>query len=262
LGCRHSQIESLLSFLDKIDPQELYIVGDFLEGWKATRLLRWNYDFNRVINRLIDMANAGTMIFYTPGNHDAFLRTNPFLKQLIDQLDLCVLKDEFIYKMTDGRRFLVTHGDQFDSYESTNWLSYFVGEVIYQGLLWTNWFVHNMAKRNNRTPYNETGRLMRWIKRRFGFQQDFESRVVGYARENACEGIICGHIHAPVICQREEIVFCNTGDWIENCTALLEHSDGIIELYYHYPAMRASELTSTLSAPQANLQAPVSERSA
>lgn len=244
LGCRHSQIESLLNFLNSIHPRELYIVGDFLEGWEGTRLLKWNHDFNRIINRLIDMTNGGTRIFYTPGNHDAFLRTNPFIKKLIDRLDLCFIEEEFIYEMTDGRRFLVTHGDRFDRYESTNWLSYFLGEVIYQSLLWTNRLAHGLLNRDDRTPYTETGRLMRWVKRRLGFQRDFECQIIGYARENACEGIICGHIHAPVIGQRDDIVFCNTGDWIENCTALLEYADGTFELYYHYPAMRSTELTS------------------
>lgn len=80
---------------------------------------------------------------------------------------------------------------------------------------------------------------MRWIKRRFGFQQDFERQIVGYAKENACEGIICGHVHTPTVGQRDEILIYNTGDWIENCTALLEYADGSMELYYHFPAMRA-----------------------
>jgi len=253
LGCRHSQAESFLEFLKNIQPARLYLVGDFLDGWKAARLLEWNGQYHQIIQRLIEMAGRGTQIYYTPGNHDNFLRTNPFFKEMVDRLKLCEIREEFEFRTADGRRFLVTHGDRFDCYESTNRLSYFLGEVAYQSMLWTNRLAHRLLRRRDRTPYSVIGKLMRGVKRRLGFQQDFERQCTEYAFQNQYEGIICGHIHAPAIVQRNRITFCNIGDWVENCTALLEYADGSMELHYHFPAMRTATAVPKPDVPRRSI---------
>lgn len=224
LGSRFAQAEAFLTFLEAYQPEYLYIVGDFLDGWSLQRSWRWRPVNTRILQHLMAWAWSGVTIRYAPGNHDGFLRD--FLKDFI----WFEIADEFLHESADGRRFVVVHGDQFDGVEAkASWLSK-LGSWGYDLLLAVDRSLNYVRRRLGRKPWRLSAGVKARIKRIVAFLSGFEERLTEHAQRKRCQGIICGHIHTPVIAPRGEIVYCNTGDWVENCTALLEFDDGELRL--------------------------------
>ncbi len=223
LGCRHSQAEPFLELLERLDPRQLYLVGDFIDGWKLKRKWRWLPVYDQILRRLMALKRSGAQIYYTPGNHDSFLRG------FLANFGVVEIEDRFVHQAADGRRFLVTHGDQFDSIEQNcQWLSV-VASYGYDMLLSLNWFV-NRLRGKKLDPYAFCGVVKRRVKMLVRHVSEFEAKLVENAEQEECDGIICGHIHAPRIMDINGLSYCNTGDWVENCSALVEYEDGGFEL--------------------------------
>lgn len=234
LGCRHSQAQAFLGFLERHQPEQLYIVGDFIDGWKLKRGWRWSPVYSQILQRLTDLAMLGTQVFYAPGNHDAFLRDDSFIKSLGGRFNFVEIADEFVFKSVQGQRLLVTHGDLFDSVESkAQWLSQ-LSTVFYDALLSTNRLLSRMRGDCDRSPYALCARLKHRVKTGIRFISGFEELLIERAEELGCSGVVCGHIHTPSIVPYGAMTYYNTGDWVENCTALVERCDGSLELEWHY----------------------------
>ncbi len=226
LGCRHSQAEPFLELLQRYEPRYLYVVGDFIDGWKLKRRWRWLPVYDRIFQRLMSLKRSGTELLYTPGNHDAFLRN------FLANFGVVEVRDRFVHVTADGRRFLVTHGDQFDKVEQRMpWLS-LVASYAYDLLLSTNWMVNKLRGKKS-DPYALCGMVKRRVKYLVSHVSEFEEKVIESALASRCGGIICGHVHAPRIIEVGGLTYCNTGDWVENCSALVEHHDGSMELVRH-----------------------------
>ena len=224
LGCRYAQAERFLTFLESVHPERLYIVGDFIDGWRLSRRWYWQSAYIRILQRLIQLASHGTEVCYTPGNHDEFLR------DYLHDFGLFTVADQFIHKTADGRRFVVLHGDQFDDVERrAKWLSV-VGAFAYDGLVQINSAVNGMRRWFRLEDCRFSTNVKVWAKQAVQFISDFEERLVCHAKDLECDGVICGHIHVPRIDEFSEITYCNTGDWVEHCTALVEHQTGELEL--------------------------------
>ncbi len=224
LGSKHSQADEFLEVLQKYEPRHLYIVGDFIDGWKLKRRWRWRPTYDRIIQRLMTLKRSGTKLYYAPGNHDNFLRG------YLADYGVVEITDRFVHEAADGRRYLITHGDQFDKIEqSMQWLS-LIGTYAYDILLSTNYWL-NWARGKKRNRYAFCGVIKRRIKGLVRHVSDFEAQLIEAAADERCFGIICGHIHSPRIMQLDNLAYLNTGDWVENCTALVEYEDGAFELY-------------------------------
>ena len=224
LGSRHACASEFLSFLNLIHPEQLYIVGDFIDGWQLKRRWYWQTEYDEILNTLLTMSRQGVELFYTPGNHDEFLRSFPL------NLDFVQIDDEFIHETADGRRMLVTHGDLFDKVEAEMpWLSV-IGSVGYNMLLTVNSAWSTVCRSRPESRYELSARIKGSVKKIVRFISDFEKRVTDHARSRDCQGAICGHIHAPKILQYGDMQYCNTGDWVEHCTALIEFEDSTLEL--------------------------------
>jgi UDP-2,3-diacylglucosamine pyrophosphatase LpxH len=223
LGCRHAQAEAFLDFINRYEPDYLYLVGDFIDGWKLRKRWRWEESYSQILHRLCELSRGGTHIRYAAGNHDDFLRG------FLQHFGIFELADEFVHVAADNRRFLVIHGDRFDGVEcKAKWLS--VGSsFLYDTLLSLNWAI-NRLRGNRNAPYAFCGTIKRQIKGLVKFFSNFEQTLAAAADEHDCQGVICGHIHAPKIKQIDELAYCNTGDWVENCTALVEYDDGAMEI--------------------------------
>lgn len=223
LGCKHSQAGEFLDLLERYEPRYLYVVGDFIDGWKLKRRWRWLPTYDRILQRLMTLRRGGTRLYYTPGNHDAFLRG------FLANFGVIEIQDRFVHTAADGRRFLVTHGDQFDRIErGMPWLS-LVSSYAYDLLLSANWLANKLRGKKH-DPYAFCGMIKRSVKRLVTHVSEFEDLLVKNAGEESCDGIICGHIHAPRIVEVGDLAYCNTGDWVENCSALVEYGDGGFEL--------------------------------
>lgn len=233
LGCRHAHVDEFLKFLDHYRPERLFIVGDFIDWWKLRKSQEWQQVFNDILARLYELSEEGVQIYYTPGNHDAFMRLFQW------NFSFVKVEDEFVIRLADGRRFLVTHGDKFDRVEcAAKWVSV-VASFGYDALLTTNRWVSWMRGRSPAGTYSFSNSVKRCVKQFVRYISDFEHRLADHARTLGCDGVICGHIHTPVSTEIFGIDYCNTGDWVENCTAFVEYDTGVLELIRYFDDTRS-----------------------
>ena len=238
LGSRHSQSEPFLTTLRKRRPQSLYLVGDVVDGWRWPAGWTWNESLVSILRVLEELAEAGTQIYYTPGNHDEFLRNPEVADAVRRRLPFLNIADEFIYRAQDGRRFLVTHGDHFDLVErSAQWLSK-MSSWAYDTALSSNWWLSRWVGNEERSPYWLCASGKKRVKSMIRFLSRFEDSILSHARSLGCQGVICGHLHTPAMIERDGMTYLNTGDWVENCTSLVETENGLFDLECYYPWTR------------------------
>src|SRR5262245_5153711 len=229
LGCRYSQAEPLLALLNSIQPENLYLVGDIIDGWRLKQRWHWRLVYSRILKRLLELGKTGTQVRFTPGNHDAFLR------DCAHDFGFLEIADTFLHETADGRQFLVLHGDRFDDVElRAQWLSY-MGSFAYDSLIWLNGQVNGVRGMLRLEPKHFTTRIKQRVKQAVTFMSRFEQRLADVARNADCDGVICGHIHAPLMTHDHGLAYFNTGDWIEHRSVLVEHDDGTMELL-HMPS--------------------------
>ncbi|MGG5811349.1 UDP-2,3-diacylglucosamine diphosphatase [Falsiroseomonas sp. CW058] len=225
LGTRGSRTDFLVDFLTRTDCDRLFLVGDIVDGWRLRKSWFWDAAHDEVVRLLLAKARAGTEVTYIPGNHDEMLR---------DWLGMEIagvrLQNEAVHTAADGRRFLVIHGDQFDSVVRYAPLLAHLGDGAYDlALVLNRWF--NAARRRLGYPYWS---LSQWLKRQVKGAvkaiDRFEVALAQEARRRGLDGVVCGHIHHAEMRQVQGVLYMNDGDWVESCTALVEHADGRFEL--------------------------------
>jgi UDP-2,3-diacylglucosamine pyrophosphatase LpxH len=225
LGTKRAQTEALLSFLRATESDQLYIVGDFIDNWALRKAWYWDQLHNDVIQKLLRKARKGTKLVYIPGNHDENLRD--FLNLRFGKV---AVLEEAVHLSASGKRYLVLHGDKFDGVvRFAPWLAK-LGDTAYEFSMELNSTV-NRVRRALRLPYwSLSAYLKNRVKKAVEFVSRFEEAVVREARAKNCQGVICGHIHTPDDRFIEGIHYLNDGDWVESCTALVEHTDGRFEI--------------------------------
>jgi len=225
LGTRGCKAEFLLDFLKRTSCERLYLVGDIVDGWRLKRAWYWPQAHNDVVQKLLRKARKGTRVIYVPGNHDEALR------------DYCgvhfggveVLTDD-VYVTPEGRRYLVTHGDAFDGIVRYHrWLA-LLGDWAYNAALALNTWVNRLRRRLGFGYWSLSAFLKLKVKNAVQFIADFEQAVAEEARRRGVDGVICGHIHHAEMRDIAGIRYMNDGDWVESCTALVEHPDGRFEI--------------------------------
>lgn len=225
LGTRGCKADFLLDFLRHTESDFLYLVGDIFDGWRLKRNWFWPQTHNDVIQKLLRRARKGTKVFFVPGNHDEFARD-----YVDNEFGRVEVRRETIHTAADGRRFLVMHGDECDGVMLyARWLAV-LGDYAYVIALSTNhWF--NVARRKLGLPYWSLSAFLKHkVKNIVQFMTSYEEGMVALAKRHGTDGVICGHIHHPAIKEVDGILYCNDGDWVESCTALVEHYDGRMEI--------------------------------
>jgi UDP-2,3-diacylglucosamine pyrophosphatase LpxH len=217
LGTRGCKAEFLLDFLKHVECECLYLVGDIIDLWKLKNGWYWPPLHNDIVRAVMEKAKKGTRVIYVPGNHDEFFRD--YAGTLFAGIEVV---DRAIHETPDGRRFLVLHGDEFDGVVcSSKWLAVLGSEAYDLLLVLNRWF--NYARRRLGFPYWSLSAFVKHkVKNAVNFICDFEKALVHAARDTEVEGIVCGHIHHAAISAMEGITYCNCGDWVESCTALVE----------------------------------------
>ena len=236
LGTRGCNADMLLDFLRSIECETLYLVGDIVDGWRLRKGWYWPDSHNEVVRRVLKMAHRGTRVIFVTGNHDEMLR--PYSGMGFGGVELVL---EAIHKTADGRRLLVTHGDGFDGVVLyARWLA-FLGDAAYSVLLRANG-LFNTVRRQFKLPYwSLSAYLKKRVKNAVQFVCDFEEAVAHAARERGVDGVVCGHIHCAEIRRIGDVTYYNDGDWVESCTALVEHRDGAMEILHWADEMRKDE---------------------
>lgn len=226
LGTRACQAERLVDFLRHHEAENVYLVGDIADFWAMSRSIYWSPQQNTVVQKLLKRARHQVNVVYVPGNHDEALREYAGTSFG----DIQVVKD-CVHAAADGKRYLVIHGDAFDQVTKYHrWLAV-LGDQAYDFVVRLN-MVLSWLRRTLGIPgyWSLAGYAKRKIKTAVSFIFDFEESVVRYARERGFDGVICGHIHFATIKEIEGVTYVNCGDWVDSCTAILEHADGRLEL--------------------------------
>ena len=230
LGTPGCQADALLIFLKTYTCDNLYLVGDIVDGWQLRRKWYWPQSHNDVVQKLLRKARKGCRVIFVPGNHDEFGRH--FLDHSFGGIEIL---EEAVHITADGKKLWVIHGDYFDGViQCAKWLAY-VGDNLYEFTLKLNRYLNHLRARMGMPYWSLSAYLKLKVKKAVNFISDFEVAVANEARKLGYHGAICGHIHQAEIRNIDGILYCNDGDWVESCTALVEHADGRLEILRFNP---------------------------
>ena len=227
LGTRACQADRLLEFLRKYDADHVFLIGDILDFWAMKRRgVYWSTAQNTVVQKVLKRARHQARVVFIPGNHDEAAREH------VDTSfgNIRVVQD-YEHVAADGKRYLLLHGDEFDQVTRYHrWIA-ILGDHAYALLVRLNVGL-SWLRRTLGIPgyWSLAGYAKRKVKSAVSFIFDFEAAVARHARERGAAGVICGHIHAAVIREIDGITYINCGDWVDSCTAIVEHFDGRMEL--------------------------------
>lgn len=225
LGSNGCQAEMLLDFLKEHESDTLILVGDIIDFWSLKRKPFWPESHNTVVQKVLKKARHDTRVIYIPGNHDEYLRE--YLDHTFGNIEM---HREYIHTLADGRRILCVHGDDFDVITRYHrWVAK-LGDVGYDFLMWANRQFNSLRARLGMGFWSLSAFIKHKVKQAVSFIGDYEESVVKAAEERGVDGILCGHIHHAEIKQMGDVLYLNTGDWVESCTAIVEHFDGTLEL--------------------------------
>ncbi len=227
LGTRGCRSDFLAHFLGSFRCENLFLVGDIVDGWRLRKSWYWDDLHDEVVKLILRHARTGADVQYVPGNHDEMFRAWLPLGLTLGGIKLV---HEAEHTTADGRRLLILHGDQFDSVVRYAKFMALLGDWAYTNALNLNrWF--NAVRRMMGYPYWS---LSQWAKRQVKEAvkaiDRFEEAAAGEARRRQFDGVVCGHIHQAEMRKVDGVLYLNTGDWVESCTALVEHHDGRLEL--------------------------------
>ncbi|TXR53299.1 UDP-2,3-diacylglucosamine diphosphatase [Reinekea thalattae] len=226
LASPNSQAKRLSEFLNMIDADYVFLLGDIVDLWKlSSRKGRWYQSHEKVLHQLIDLANTDTKVIYVPGNHDPFFRTFGGLN--LGQIDV---HEEYVHTMANGNKFLLIHGDRFDKELYVGDIWHHIGEALYETIVTTNRLLNRVRTWMGKPYWSLSVALKMNSKKARDYIERFEQLAVKYAKEQNAQGVICGHIHQSKLIERDGIIYGNDGDWVESCTALVENEDGSLEL--------------------------------
>ena len=242
LGTRGCKAGALLEFLRETEFDTLYLVGDLIDIWSLRRGIYWPQDHNDIIQKLLRKGRKGTEIIYIPGNHDEFV------SGFIGNYASVTLRKNAIHTTADGRRLLIMHGHELDNVvQNLGWLAH-LGDIGYVALMRCNWLVNLVRRLLGLGHWSLSAYVRAEVKNVVNFIGKFEESIVRYAMDYNVDGVLCGHIHTAAMRLIGQTAYYNCGDWVESCTAMVEHGDGKMELL-------TFDQTSTIPADHLELDA-------
>jgi len=225
LGSKAAKAEFLIDFLRHHEAETIVLVGDIVDGWRLKRSWYWPQDCNDVVQKLLRQARKGTRIVYIPGNHDEFLRAFPGM-----HFGGIEVAQSIIHEAADGRRYLVVHGDEFDVVVRHARILAYLGDWAYDLAIFINRGLNAIRRQFGMPYWSFSAWAKLQVKQAVNFIGDFQRVVAQEARRRGVDGVICGHIHHAVIEDVDGVVYINTGDWVESCTAIAEDFGGNMQL--------------------------------
>jgi UDP-2,3-diacylglucosamine pyrophosphatase LpxH len=226
LGTRGCQANRLLDFLREYESEHLYLVGDIIDFWSMKRSIQWSSAQNTVVQKVLRRARHGEKVVFIPGNHDEALRE--YDNTLFGDI---LIANEWVHATADGRQFLIVHGDAFDQVTRYHRWVAVLGDMAYDFLVRVNAWLSLLRRTLRISGYwSLAGYAKRKIKGAVSFIYDFEDSVIHAVRDRGLDGVICGHIHSAALKEVGGLLYINCGDWVDSCTAIVEHLDGKLEL--------------------------------
>jgi len=228
LGTRACQADRLISFLRHYESEYLFLVGDIIDFWAMSRGIFWSSAQNTVVQKVLRKARHGVKVIFVPGNHDEALRE--YVGTSFGDIEVV---HEYQHTTADGKRYVLLHGDEFDQVTRYHRWVAVLGDVLYNFLVRLNIYLSWVRRTLRISGYwSLAGYAKRKVKGALEFIYSFESSVVHAVKERGLDGVVCGHIHAAAIKTIDGITYINCGDWVDSCTAIIEHMDGRMELLH------------------------------
>ena len=255
LGTRACQAESLLAFLRAHESEYLYLLGDIIDFWAMNRSVQWAGAHNTVVQKVLRRARHGCKVFFIPGNHDEALREYAG----VAFGDIRV-ESEWIHETLDGRRYWLVHGDEYDQVTRHHRWVAVLGDVSYNALVRINLVLSRVRRLLRRPGYwSLAGYAKQKVKKAVSFIFDFEDAVAHAAAQRGVDGVVCGHIHSAADRRIGNVRYLNCGDWVDTCSAIVEHVDGRIEVV-HWGVHGATASPAPLALPALPSPAVEAER--
>jgi UDP-2,3-diacylglucosamine pyrophosphatase LpxH len=225
-GCHDRE---LLQYLRSISPQELVLNGDIIDIWQFKKRY-WPKAHTQIIKEIISFITSGTQVYYITGNHDENLRRYAGF-----ELQNFQMVNKLVLQLDGGKKAWIFHGDVFDvSMKYSLWMAK-LGAVGYDMLTLMNRYVNIVSEKLGYGKISLSKRIKNSVKGAVKFVSNFEETAARIAIENQFDFVVCGHIHQPVIRKvadgHGEVLYLNSGDWVENLTAL-EYHQGQWDLYH------------------------------
>ena len=241
LGTPDSKADEVVDFLKHLRCEKLILNGDIIDGWALRRGGKWSNRHSRFIRKVLKMTERDeTEVIYLRGNHDEILER--FLPLSFGKIKFT---KEHIHRTAAGKRYLVVHGDGFDSVSTNHkWIAS-LGAVGYDFLLKVNRFYNLWRSWRGKEYFSLSKRVKAKVKSAVSFVDRYEILLQELASHRKCDGIICGHIHTPEDKHVGPIHYLNSGDWVESLTAIIEHHDGRLELVQYEKFLNSLRANAT-----------------
>lgn len=246
LGTRACRADLLIDFIRHHRADALYLVGDIVDGWQIRRGVFWPQAHSDVIQKILRQARKGTKVTYVAGNHDEALR--PYVGLHFGGI---ATAKEAVHETKDGRRLWVVHGDAFDAVISFSRFWTWFGDWAYDLAVGLTTLVNRLRQRFGLEHWSLAAAIKSRSKTAQAYVEAFERGLAAEAQRRGYDGVICGHIHTPALKTIDGVLYANDGDWVENCSALVEHRDGRLEIV-RWTRARGRKARA---APQAGLPA-------
>lgn len=237
LGTRNARADDLLNFLKRYEADVIYLVGDIFDFWKLKRGFHWRQSHSDIVQKLLRRARKGTRIVFIPGNHDEGVRAYAGI-----DFGGIEVRLNAVHTTAAGKRYLVMHGDEFDVVVRSAKFLALLGDAAYDFAMWLNRPINACRRLFGFHYWSLSAFLKNRVKKAVAFIAAYEKSLVAEAKNAGVEGIICGHIHQAADHRVGDIHYLNCGDWVESATAIIEHTDGRLELVRWTPS-------STVSVP-------------
>jgi len=240
LGTSGSKAKQVVQFLKHNTCDKLILNGDIIDSWQLKRYGSWKKQHTKFFKRILKMMSTNnTEVIYLRGNHDDFL--DNIIPIRFGNLSI---QRDYILESAE-KRFYVVHGDVFDSVTTNlKWIAK-LGDVGYTFLLWLNQRYNNYRLKRGLPYYSLSQAVKAKVKTAVSYVDDFEKQLSILAKIKKCDGIICGHIHQPALKIIDNIIYMNSGDWVESLSALSEDNQGNWNIIY-YPVKDWKELDAVV----------------
>lgn len=228
LGSKECKAEYLLNFLNSTESENLFLLGDIVDIWSYRKNKYWPQLHTDIIRAILDKAQKGTRVVYIPGNHDEMIKD--YTGRMFGDVEIM---ERHIHTTAEGKKLLLIHGDEFDHLIQYSKILCTLGDWSYTGLLKINQVINFLRRKAGISYWSFASYLKKRVKSAREHIERFENIVTAEAQRLQVDGVVCGHIHHMEMHMKNDILYCNDGDWVENCTTLVEHHSGKLEILHY-----------------------------
>lgn len=226
LGTHDCKAREVNHFLKHTRCEKLILNGDIIDGWRLKQASFWPKSHTRFIRIVLKkLEKRGTQVIYLRGNHDDILAK--FIPIQFENLEIV---EDHVHVTADGRRYFVLHGDVFDTVTKNFVFLAYLGDWGYRALMRLNRLYNRWRAWRGKEYYSISKAIKARVKQAVNHVSNFELHIAELARSRGCVGVMCGHIHTAADRMMDGVHYLNSGDWVESLTAIVEHTDGRLEL--------------------------------